>query len=80
MAGQLSTAPWELPWTLALGLAGGTPWLPVMLGWALVAGAACGALALAWGSRSGPDRKVTVRGPVGYAGPGSLGGTPSARR
>ena len=50
------------------------------LGWALVAGAACGALALAWGAGSGPDRKVTVRGPVGYAGPGSLGGTPSARR
>ncbi|MFM8561127.1 MAG: hypothetical protein ACKOB9_03405 [Solirubrobacterales bacterium] len=79
MAGQLSTAPWELPWTLALGLAGGTPWLLVALGWALVAGAACGALALAWGAGSGPDRKVTVRGPVGYAGPGSLGGTPSAR-
>lgn len=80
MAGQLSVAPWELPWSLALGLAGGTPWLLVMLGWALVAGAACGALALAWGAGSGPDRKVTVRGPVGYAGPGSLGGTPSARR
>ena len=80
MAGQLSVAPWELPRTLALGLAGGTPWLLVALGWAVVAGAACGALALAWGAGSGPDRKVTVRGPVGYAGPGSLGGTPSARR
>ena len=80
LAGQLSVPPWELPWTLALGLAGGTPWLAVMLGWAVVAGAACGALVLAWGGGGGPDRKVTVRGPVGYAGPGSLGGTPSARR
>ena len=79
LAGQLSEPVWELPWTLALGLAGGTPWPLVMLGWSLVAGAACGALVLAWGS-SGPDRRVTVRGPVGYAGPGSLGGTPSARR
>ena len=79
LAGQLSEPVWELPWTLALGLAGGTPWPLVMLGWSLVAGAACGALVLAWGSR-GPDRRVTVRGPVGYAGPGSLGGTPSARR
>ena len=79
LAGQLSEAPWELPWTLALGLAGGTPSLPVMLGWALFAGAACAALALAWGGDRG-DRRVTVRGPVGYAGPGSLGGTPSARR
>ena len=80
MAGQLSVPVWELPWTLVLGLAGGTPWLAVMLGWSLVAGAACGALVLAWGAGQGPGRKVTVRGPVGYAGPGSLGGTPSARR
>lgn len=80
MAGQLSVPVWELPWTLVLAVAGGTPWLGVTLGWCLVAGAACAALALAWGSSGTEKRNVTVRGPVGYAGPGSLGGTPSARR
>jgi hypothetical protein len=31
---------------------------------------------------AGPTERieVTVRGPLGYAGPGSLGGTPSALR
>ena len=80
MAGQLSIPAWKLPWELALAWAGGTPWLAVMLGWSLFAGAACAAISLVWGSGRLPDRKVTVRGPTGYAGPGSLGGTPSARR
>ena len=31
-------------------------------------------------SSAGGDRPVTVRGPLSYAGPGSLGGTDSAMR
>jgi hypothetical protein len=54
-------------------------WLP----WSLVAGCAVAAVLVA-AHRARPQdegpQEVTVRGPIGYAGPGSLGGTDSALR
>ena len=52
--------------------------------WSLVAGCALAALVVAARTRSGPDgplpREVRSRGPITYAGPGSLGGTDSTLR
>jgi hypothetical protein len=89
--GQLDATPGAYAWWLTLLVAGGhagpASWL------ASSAFGACTALALlvAWRSRraGGPARdggdgsgagRPTVRGPAGYAGPGSLGGTESALR
>jgi hypothetical protein len=89
--GQLDASPGAYAWWLTLLVAGGhagpASWL------ASSAFGACTALALlvAWRSRParGPARdggdgagagRPTVRGPAGYAGPGSLGGTESALR
>jgi hypothetical protein len=88
--GQLDASPGAYGWWLTLVVAGGhagpASWL------ASSAFGACTALALrvAWRSRQarGPARdgdgtgagRPTVRGPAGYAGPGSLGGTESALR
>ena len=82
---QLGAGPLEFAWWLLLVVAGGQagPWS--WLAWS--AFGACVALAalLAWRARAvGEDglaaERVTVRGPAGYAGPGSLGGTESALR
>jgi hypothetical protein len=90
-AGQLGAGLGATAWWLTLLVAGGhtglTSWL------ACSAFAACTALALmiAWRSRGAGARapddgdaagagRPTVRGPAGYAGPGSLGGTESALR
>jgi hypothetical protein len=89
--GQLAVGPGPYAWWLTLVVAGGhagpASWL------ASSAFGACAALALlvAWRSRGavGPVRdggdgagagRPTLRGPAGYAGPGSLGGTESALR
>jgi hypothetical protein len=89
--GQLSASPGAYAWWLTLLVAGGHAGLASWL--ASSAFGACTALALlvAWRSRreAGPARdggdgpgarRPTVRGPAGYAGPGSLGGTESALR
>ncbi|MCD6727999.1 MAG: hypothetical protein LT070_12285 [Solirubrobacteraceae bacterium] len=81
LADQLAVPIADVPWLALLGLAGGQggPW--ELVGWSAMAGAACAALVVALRRpEAGRDgvRRVTVRGPLSYAGPGSLGGTDSA--
>ncbi len=76
-------SPAELAWTGALLLAGGQ--VGIAGGLALCVLGGCAASVVAVALRSGrpqpeQDEGVTVRGPVTYAGPGSLGGTESALR
>ncbi|HTA35554.1 MAG TPA: M28 family peptidase [Solirubrobacteraceae bacterium] len=68
-------------------LAGGEVGLPGVLLWSLAlgCGAASALLALSTGGstfepRDDDDQEITIRGPLSYAGPGSLGGTTSALR
>ena len=72
-------------WSAVLFAAGGGLGLPALVAWCLLAGAlVCvlsvvrhrGPLARAEPPEPGPR----IRGPVTYAGPGSLGGTESALR
>ncbi len=78
-ATQLDMGVGEFLWFWMLVMAGGQGGPAAMLGWSVVAGAAVGALVAvtAASSRDGGG-PITVRGPAGYAGPGSLGGTDSA--
>ncbi len=71
----------EIPWNGLLALAGGQLGPLAAVYWSLLLG--CVASALVIMLRSQPEREreepaVTTRGPVTYAGPGSLGGTGSA--
>jgi Peptidase family M28 len=85
-AHQLGLGPGELAWTAVLLLAGGHVGVPGALLWSLALGclAAGVMLALTVGDATGPGEdgptEITVRGPLSYAGPGSLGGTESALR
>lgn len=79
----LHTDPLALSWTLLMAVAGGAVSAWQVFLWSLAAGvfAAAAALLLRPHAPSAPERvEVTVRGPLSYAGPGSLGGTPSALR
>jgi hypothetical protein len=77
----LHVEPFALLWTLVLMVAGGTLSPAGLLLASLTAGSflAAAAMLLRRGA-SGPDQRaeITVRGPLSYAGPGSLGGTESA--
>ena len=76
-------SPSDVLWNGALLIAGGQLGLIAVLEWSVVLGCLAGAVALAGrsrGARDGPLEPVTVRGPITYAGPGSLGGTESALR
>ena len=79
----LHVEPLALIWTLVLLIAGGGLSVAGLLLAALLAGCfvAAAALLLRPGTL-GPREPaaVTVRGPLSYAGPGSLGGTQSALR
>jgi len=88
---QLALGPGQVPWTAVLLLAGGHVGMGSALLWSAALGCAAGALLLAIASERGPaslpgqrgpglDERVeiTIRGPLTYAGPGSLGGTESA--
>ncbi len=82
-ASAFAMGPAEVAWTGALLLAGGQ--VGVAGGLALCVLGGCAASVVAVALRSGRPRAeqdvgVTVRGPVTYAGPGSLGGTESALR
>ena len=57
-----------LLWTLALGCAAATVMLAVTIS------------SPSLGSGGEDDDEITIRGPLSYAGPGSLGGTESALR
>lgn len=82
---QLGVPVGDLP-AFALALAAGGHIGPLSWPvWSLLAACAAAALALAWRLPGRPPDPVTTgavtsRGPVGYAGPGSLGGTASALR
>jgi Peptidase family M28 len=86
-ADQLGLGPGEVAWTAVLLFAGGHIGVPAAILWSLALG--CGAAtamialtpATAPLDRGGDDRtRISIRGPLSYAGPGSLGGTESALR
>lgn len=82
-AGGLGLDAAQSAWLAVLLVGGGQVSVATWLLWSVVA--ACAACALVVASRRPPDAprapsEVTVRGPVSYAGPGSLGGTESALR
>ena len=84
LAGQFGYGPLDFAWSVLLMVAGGHIAPVAWLFWGLVAGCTAAALVLAWRTRPPPtadaEPQITVRGPLTYAGPGSLGGTESALR
>jgi hypothetical protein len=82
-ATTLGLGPVSLAWNAALLLAGGHVGVLTALEWSIVLGCVASVVVLAMRSVHEPrpeDAPVTIRGPVTYAGPGSLGGTESALR
>jgi hypothetical protein len=85
-ARQLGMGPGEVAWSAVLLVAGGHIGLGSALLWSLGFGCAAAATLLvvlaprATGPQSADGVEVTIRGPMSYAGPGSLGGTESALR
>ncbi|HWF72042.1 MAG TPA: M28 family peptidase [Solirubrobacteraceae bacterium] len=82
-ATQFDLGPLGVGWTGMLLIAGGGIAVVTLLEWSIFAGCAVSvALIAARASRqAAPEAApVTVRGPITYAGPGSLGGTKSALR
>ncbi|HEX3910843.1 MAG TPA: M28 family peptidase [Solirubrobacteraceae bacterium] len=86
-ADQLNLGPGRVAWMAVLLLAGGHVGLPAALLWSLGLGCAAAAVMLSLTGESplpggGDDEfeEITIRGPLSYAGPGSLGGTRSALR
>jgi hypothetical protein len=84
-AEQFGLGPIELAWESVLLLAGGYAGPLGIVAWSLFL--ACGVLAASVAVRKvrperdgGESGRVTTRGPLSYAGPGSLGGTESALR
>jgi hypothetical protein len=80
------TSPPALAWSAVLLLAGGGVPASAFLYWSVALGCFLGATIIGVRASRGAaaltrvEPAVTVRGPVGYAGPGSLGGTKSALR
>ncbi len=77
----------QAAWMATLLLAGGHVGVPGALLWGVALGCAAAAfmLALSSGAHAPPGAdddisEITIRGPLSYAGPGSLGGTQSALR
>jgi hypothetical protein len=86
-ADQLGLGPGRVAWMAVLLLAGGHVGVPAALMWSIALGCAAAAVMLSVTVRpplSGPGEEdfeeITIRGPLTYAGPGSLGGTQSALR
>jgi hypothetical protein len=81
-ASRLSLGPISFAWMALLLLAGGHVGIGGLLLWSIAGG--CLAAVIAIVARRMPEPPpeplVTVRGPISYAGPGSLGGTDSALR
>jgi len=84
IAGQLGLSPADFGWFCLLLVAGGVIGPLGWAIWSLVLACLVAALLVALRSRPSVAPKetpeITVRGPVSYAGPGSLGGTESALR
>jgi hypothetical protein len=66
-----------MPWAGVLIASGKVVSVPVMVGWSVALGCICSLVACGFARArlDGDEPHVTVRGPVTYAGPGSLGGT-----
>jgi hypothetical protein len=86
-ADQLGLAPGEVAWTGLLLLAGAHVGFGGAILWSLAFGCAAAAAMIAArslaplpGPRAADGVGVTIRGPMSYAGPGSLGGTESSLR
>ncbi len=86
-ARQLGLGPGKFAWSAVLAVAGGHIGLGSALLWSIGFGCAAGAVRLAVASPPDPldemapqGVRVSIRGPLSYAGPGSLGGTESALR
>jgi Peptidase family M28 len=84
ISGQLGLSPGHFAWFCLLLLTGGIVGPLGWVVWSLVLACLLAALLLAWRTRPAATADdplpVTVRGPLTYAGPGSLGGTESALR
>jgi hypothetical protein len=81
-AAEFGLSPDEVPWAVLLLVVGGGFGLPGVLAWCLGLGLLGDVLAIlhARTRRAPGDDAPRTRGPVRYAGPGSLGGTESALR
>jgi hypothetical protein len=82
-AGTLGFGASDLVWSAALLVAGHAVSLTAALEWCIVLGCLVSATTLVLAAARRPKAQpvaVTVRGPITYAGPGSLGGTKSALR
>jgi hypothetical protein len=86
-ADQLGLGPGRVAWMAVLLVAGGHVGFAAALLWTLSLGCAAATVMLALTFSSPPlggggedDDEITIRGPLSYAGPGSLGGTESALR
>jgi hypothetical protein len=86
-SGELGVGPAVFAWEAVLLLAGGHVGVAAAALWSVACGCGVAAMLLALaplappaGSGNGADAPVTIRGPLSYAGPGSLGGTESALR
>ncbi len=82
-ANALGLGPLEVAWNVLLMLAGGHLKLLVALEWSVLLGCVASVLVIAVREQHEPRAEevpITVRGPITYAGPGSLGGTESALR
>jgi hypothetical protein len=86
-AGQLGLGAGGVAWMAILLLAGGHVGLGAAILWSIAFGCVASAAMLAArpmasssGALGGDGLEVTIRGPMSYAGPGSLGGTESALR
>jgi hypothetical protein len=86
-AHQLGLGAGGVAWVALLALAGGHVAFGGAVLWSVAFGCAAGAMILAAapstqppGPKAADGVEVTIRGPMSYAGPGSLGGTESALR
>jgi hypothetical protein len=82
-AGTLGLSPLGLAWNWVLMLAGGDLGVGFALQWSIALGCLLSVVVIGVRLVRQPRRQdvpITVRGPVTYAGPGSLGGTHSALR
>jgi hypothetical protein len=82
---SLGIGPLELPWYAVTLAVGGQVGLAAAVAWCLLLGCLA-SLVVIVNARGGlsppeePEPRATIRGPLSYAGPGSLGGTESALR
>jgi hypothetical protein len=85
LANAFGLGPVDTAWLGVLVVAGGHASPVSWVIWSVVASCVVGAIAIAWRGRArieppGGGGKITVRGPVTYAGPGSLGAVESGLR